>query len=601
MPAAAAKRLTIAIAAGAFALGAVFAGVAVWSLTSREPPAVVRTAIATSGLTALTLSGGDRDIAITPDGSRVVYASGNQLLLRRLDQLEPALLSSGLGVPAPRGLFMSSDGQWVGFFERNIALKKIPITGGPAIPVFEAPNGSASRGATWSKDGTIIFATLSPATGLQRVTAAGGEATVLTVPSRERGEGDHFWPEFLPGGKAVLFTITPDDGNVGNAEIAVLDLESGTSKILLRGGSDARYVPTGHLVYAAGGALRAVAFDRERLAVIGTPVVAVDSVAMTGHGGANIALSSDGSIVYIPGAAGHRQAITWLDRRGQASTLPALLPGSFHDVHVSPDGSRLAIATTTDIWIYDVSRASLSRLTTDVASDSTPLWSPDGQRVVFTSTRSGYPELFWKPADGSGRDERLLSRGRDVVELRAMGWWPDGSRLLFTEQTANRQRALWQAPANQPAEATLLLNASTYPAISPNGRWIAFESTVSGRPEIYVERFPELGERRQISTDGGRIPLWSPDGRELYFSAYTTQEMFAVAVSAGTKFAFAPPRALFQFPMFLSAGTRAYDAAPDGRFLAIRSGQADTNLGTVSTIIVVQNWTEELKRLVPIR
>jgi serine/threonine-protein kinase len=600
MHAAAATGLILAIAAGAFALGAVFAAVALWSLTGRDAPPVVRTAIATSGLTALTLSGGDRDITITPDGSRVVYASGNQLLLRPLDRLEPTLLSSGLGLPAPRGLFMSSDGQWVGFFERNAALKKIPITGGAPSPVLEMPKGSLSRGATWSED-TIIFATLSPAAGLQRVAAAGGEATVLTVPSKERGEGDHFWPEFLPGGKAVLFTITPDDGNVGKAEVAVLDLETGTSKILLRGGSDARYVPTGHLVYAAGGALRAVAFDRERWEVLGTPAVVVDSIATTGDGGANIALSSNGSLVYVPGAARNRRAITWLDRQGQASTLPALLPGSFDDVHVSPDGSHLAIGTTTDIWIYDVAHASLSRLTTDAASGSTPLWSPDGQRIVFTSSRSGYPELFWKPADGSGRDERLLSRGTDVVELRAMGWWPDGSRLLFTEQTANRQRALWQAPANQPAEAKLLLNASTYPAISPNGRWIAFESTVSGRPEIYVDRFPELGERRQISTDGGRIPVWSPDGRELYFSGYTTQELFAVAVSAETTFTFAPPRALFQFPMFLSAGTRAYHAAPDGRLLVIRSGQADSNVGTVPNIIVIQNWTEELKRLVPTR
>ena len=194
-------------------------------------------------------SGIDRDVAITPDGSRVVYRGNNQLLVRALNQLEPTVLS-GLG--APQGVFISPDGQWVGFFDGVSHVKKVAITGGPPVTVC-ADGKACPRGATWGPDGTIIFATTSPATGLQRVSAAGGEPTVLTKPDRERGEGDHLWPEFLPGGKAVLFTITPATGGIENAQIAVLDLRTGTSKVLIRGGSHAHYVPTGHLVYGVVG------------------------------------------------------------------------------------------------------------------------------------------------------------------------------------------------------------------------------------------------------------------------------------------------------------------------------------------------------------
>ena len=241
------------------------AGTGVWLLTRPAAPSVVRTTLTTSGSAALTLIEPDRNVAITPDGSRVVYRGNNQLLVRALNQLEPTVLT-GLG--EPQGMFTSPDGQWIGFFDDVFLLKKVAITGGPSVTVCAIQG--VPRGATWSEDGTIVFATNAPAIGLQRVSAAGGEPTVLTKPDSERGEGDHFWPEFLPGGQAVLFTIIPADGEVENAQIAVVDLRTGTSKVLIRGGSHARYVPTGHLVYGATGALRAVAFDLGRLQVVGT-------------------------------------------------------------------------------------------------------------------------------------------------------------------------------------------------------------------------------------------------------------------------------------------------------------------------------------------
>jgi hypothetical protein len=594
-------------AAGALVV-AVVAGAAVWLAMRPAPPPVIRTEITTAGATALSMQGADRDLAITPDGSRIVYRGNNQLLVRAFDQIEPSVLS-GLG--EPRGVFVSPDGQWVGFFEQlSVMLKKVAITGGPPLSITRTDAG-APRGATWSEDGTIIFATAALATGLQRVSAAGGEPTVLTKPDRERGELDHVWPEFLPGGEAVLFTIAPISPAGGfqieNAQIAVLDLESGTSKVLIRGGSHAHYVPTGHLVYGVAGTLRATAFDLGRLEVVGTPAPVLEGVVTTNQGAADVAVAANGSLIYVPGGAGrdeHRTVVS-VDREGRASPLPGLPLDSYGDVRVSPDGARLALATQTDVWTYDFVRATRSRLTTDPGSDTHPLWTPDWQRIVFTSRRAGYPELFWRPADGTGRDERLLARAKDLVDLQATGWSADGRQLLFTEVPPNLQEAIGEIAIERPSDARMLVKSefsNDFAAVSPDGRWMAYRSNVSGRQEIYVERYPELGNRQQLSTDGGRIPLWSRDGRELFFSSQDGRQMFAVPVQSGTTLVAGRPRVLFEFELFAPGiGNRPYDLAPDGRFLIIRSGEAEAGRGTASNLILVQNWHEELKRLVPVR
>jgi Tol biopolymer transport system component len=352
--------------------------------------------------------------------------------------------------------------------------------------------------------------------------------------------------------------------------------------------------------------LRAVAFDLGRLEVVGTSAPVLEGVVTTDQGAADFAVAADGLLVYVPGGAGDRQTVVSVDRQGRASTLPGLPPDSYRDVRVSPDGARLALTTTTAVLTYDVVRGTLSRLTTRPAFDSltpssvpSPLWTPDGQRIIFTSIRVGYPELYWRQADGTGSDERLLARAKDLIDLRAMGWSVDRKQLLFTEQAPSRPREVWQVAIDRLSGARLLVHSGTYPAVSPNGRWIAYESNVSGPTEIFVERYPELGDRQQISTGGGRLPLWSRDGHELFFSGMGRQ-MFAVSVQSGTTFVAGRPELLFDFPIFLIAGTRAYDIAPDGRFLIIRSGQAAAGGDTASSIILVQNWFEELKRLVPV-
>jgi serine/threonine-protein kinase len=280
--------------------------------------------IPATGATALATNGFDRDVAITPDGSRVIYAgaNGTALFVRALDTLEPARLFTG----APRGPFVSPDGQWVGFFDTSNALKKVAITGGPAVTVGTLDG--TSRGAAWLPDDTIVFATNAPGTGLQQIASSGGSPIVLTRPDRSRGEREHVWPETLPGGRAVLFTILPTTGGVDAAQIAVFDLQTHTQTVVVRGGSHAHYVASGHLVYSAGGTLRAVPFNTATRTTLGTPVPVVPEVVTTvaaPAGGVDAVVAQDGTLAYVRGTAGAvtQRTLVWVGRDGQEELLPA--------------------------------------------------------------------------------------------------------------------------------------------------------------------------------------------------------------------------------------------------------------------------------------
>jgi eukaryotic-like serine/threonine-protein kinase len=350
-----------------------------------------------------------------------------------------------------------------------------------------------------------------------------------------------------------------------------------------------------------------VPFDLGRLEVVGTPAPVLEGVVTTLLPAADIAVSTNGSLVYVPGgpAGAGQRAVVAVDRQGRTTALPGLPLDAYQTVKVSPDGARLALSTEDDVWIYDFARANRSRLTNHPAQDTKPLWTPDGQRIIFTSMRAGYPELFWRPADGTGSDERLLTRGKELLDLFATGWSADGKQLLFSEVSPGLspgiQCAIGQVPIERPADATVLLknNSCTVAAtVSPNGKWIAYASVPSGRLEVYVERYPELGNRQSISPSGF-APLWSPDGSELLFSSPDNRQMLAVAVQSGTTLVAGRPQVLFDIaaPMGIG-GSGFYDVGPDGRFLIIRSGQ-EGDAGTATNLIFVQHWLEELKRLVP--
>jgi serine/threonine-protein kinase len=523
---------------------------------------------------------------------------GRQLVVRALDQLGATPLG-GLG-DRPRGVFISPDGNWVGY-SADGGLHKVSILGGPPVTICEQPGGPP-RGASWGDDDTIVFATVGT-NGLWRVPAGGGEPEELTTPDAE--QGDHLWPEILPGSTAVLFTII--GGPVEGAQIAVLSLDSGETKVLIPGGSNPRYAPTGHIVYGVGGTLRAVGFDLKNLEVTTDPIPVLDGVTTKGSGAANFGMSQSGSLAYIAGpqSADVERTLVWVDRDGREEPLGAEPRGYIYPI-ISPDGTRLAVQAAdqeNDIWIWHFARETLTRLTFDPAADFRPVWTPDGLQVAFGSQRGSVFSTFWKAADGTGTVELLIESENAPLPLT---FSPDGTRLVFLE--THPETGMDLGVLSMDAEGTsgpLLvtefneLNAE----ISPDGRWLAYQSDASGQNEIYVRPFPNTDDGRwQISRGGGIMPLWGPDGRELFYLSLGGQ-LTAVPIEANGSFTFGNSEVVFEETYFFRGPLfrgRMYDISPDGkRFLMVKEGGpgAETE---ATQLILVQNWLDELKRLVPV-
>jgi eukaryotic-like serine/threonine-protein kinase len=574
-------------------LGAAAGGGALWIATRPGPARVTRMAIPRSPAAV----GTGINVAITPDGARVVYRDFGALLTRALDALEPVVLAKG----PPASPFISPDAQWVGFFEGG-ALKKIAITGGPALTIAR---GIGQPGvATWGPDNTIVFSTNAP-TGLRRVHADGGEVAVLTTPDSAAGEFDHDFPQFLPDGKAVLFTIRPLGGGLAAAQIALLDLESGTQKVLWRGGSHARYLPTGHLVYGADGALRAVRFDPRRRTVFGTPVPVVTQVAITAGGVVQADVASDGTLVYLSGTgdAGQQRTLVWAERDGKEQPLSAV-PRPYQFPRLSPDGTRVLVyGGDQDLYIYDLARATLTRVTHDPASDNLGLWMPDSKRILFNSNRGGAQNLYLQAADGTGQATRLTeSTGQQFPT----GVTPDGSAVVFYEATANQQRNIGLLKILPTPQTSWLLETpfdERGGVVSPDGRWLAYEANDNAdRYEVYVRPFPNVNDGVwQISTAGGAQPLWAPNGRELVYVSLDGALMSAAVQAKGSVWGHGAPSEVLQGNYVLAPGvsTRHFDITADGkRFIMVKA--LPTDVDRAPSIIVVQHWLEELKRLVPV-
>ena len=595
--------------------GAVVATTLMWSFVRPAepvPPRVSRLQITPSGAAALTILGADRSLAITPDGSRVVYVgnAGTQIFVHALDALEPVtvLVTNATGAPVggvPRGLFVSPDGQWIGYVGSALFLWKVAVTGGPAVRLATLDGGA--RGATWGPEDTIIVATSNLATGLQRVGAAGGPTTVLTQPDPTQGEADHLWPEFLPGGQAVLFTITTVTGGLNAAQVAVLDLQTGTYRVLVRGGSHAHYVPSGHLVYAAAGTLRAVAFDLAHLQERGTPVPVVPDVVTTASGGVNAVVAGDGTLAYVSGGvAGAQRTLVWVDRQGRETPIPAP-PRAYVYPRVSPDGTRVVVSvqdTELDLWVWDLGRTTLTRTTSDPGLDTYPVWTPDGRRLIFSSERAGARNLFWQAADGTGAVDRLTESPN---QQSAAAVSPDGRQLIFSENSPATGFDVMQMALDGTRRVTPLVPSPLTQrngVISPDGRWLAYETNDSGRGEISVRPFPDVTSGHwQVSTAGGTRPLWAPSGQELFYVS-PTSALMRVGVKRAPSWAATTPTLLVDEGYFTNpdaAVGRTYDIAPDGqRFLMIKEGRGSDKTAAPASLIVVQHWVEELKRLVPV-
>ncbi len=458
-------------------------------------------------------------------------------------------------------------------------------------------SGSELRGASWAPDDTII---LSPGlqTGLARVPAAGGEPEALTTVDFDDGQDSHRWPEVLPDGKTVVFNIIVSS-QYDEAEIALLSLETGEITVLPVVGADPNYVSSGHLIMGRGESLVAVPFDLQRLEVTGSAVVVVEDVFVTagGPGSAFFAASASGTLAYTPIRPNDRRLVL-VDRRGQQRPIQ-LEPGPFLTPRFSPDGQQIAYEIDDDIWIYDLTRETSDRFTTDPAIDNTPLWAADGESLVFSSHRVGFSDLFQKPTTGRAPAELLAA---SVNYQYAGSFSADGRFLLYAEQGLTTDWDIWVLPMAEPDKPRPLIQtefAEVQPNFSTDGQWIAYQSDESGGDEIYVAPFSGEGRRVRISGDGGHSPFWGPDGSELFFWSQTTNRLMAVPISFEPEFQAGTAQSLLAGDYLVTSITgrlqRDFDIAPNGEeFVMIRESQQEA-----PDIVIVLNWFDELKRLVP--
>ncbi|MEE9231600.1 MAG: protein kinase, partial [Acidobacteriota bacterium] len=534
-------------------------------------------------------------LAISPDGSSVLYSATSsggeaQLFLRSLDRLDPEPMNRTEGGFDP---FFSPDGEWIGFFTHR-GLHKVSLGGGMHVNLYEGAINS--RGAIWAANGNIYFVP-QPTVGVMQVPAGGGVAKYATLPDQEKDEISHRFPHVLPGGRGLLVTLERTSSrNFDEASIAVIVPETGELKILVEGGMDARYAPTGHLVYARAGSLLAAPFDLEQLELTGQPVPVLDGVItnlVTGN--ADYDFSRDGTLVYVPGGSvmAERKLI-WMDRQGNVKPVTSTRR-AFMQPRLSPDGRRLTIivqAADDKLWIYDLERDTLTRLGFEEGDYYGSVWSPDSQHLVFYVERPGDGTLYRMRADGSGETEPLLS-GKNV--MFPTSWSPDGQVLAYTEQNPTTGLDIWVLPLEGERKPVSYLRTDfdEYDAtFSPDGKWLAYASDETGSGEVYVRPFPGPGGKWQMSAAGGANPVWALNGQELFYHARNA--MMVVALETEPRFKAAKPRVLFTRLIDEFAG---YAVAPDGqRFLMVDRTKAEAR---PDRIHIVQNWFEELNRLVP--
>jgi serine/threonine-protein kinase len=509
-------------------------------------------------------------VALSPDGAQIAYVATQggkqQIYLRRMDSLEARSVAGTEGAVGP---FFSPDSQWVGFFADG-KLKRVSVSGGAALTLGDA---EIPLGATWGSQGMIAFVPTN-FSALQQVTDAGGSPQPLT--RLEKGEVSHRWPEFLPGGTAVLFTAGMAAPNFTNAQVAVQLLGKGERRNLILGGPQARFAPSGHLMYAQEGTLMAVPFDPQRLVVTGTAAPMVEGILQSPvTGAAEYSFSGTGSLVYVVGGVQATQRkLVWVNRNGAeqplaAPTRPYIYP------RLSPNGRQVAVAIEgreTHLSLYDLSRETLTRFTFDGDANAYPAWTPDGKWIAFRSNKEGQGNLFWQLADGSGGLERLTT---SEYSHYPMSWSPGGQTLAFSELNPITGFDLWVLRLGDRKAQPFLrtrFNESA-PRFSPDGRWLAYASDESGRQEIYVQPYPGPGGKWQISTEGGREPVWNRNGRELFYRS--GDKMMAVDITTQPGFAAGKPRVLFEGgyePTVFTAPN--YDVSPDGqRFLMLKPAE----------------------------
>jgi len=607
---------TLAVAAAAAVLTAIVIGAGVWALRpTPSTPLVSQFAFTLPEGQSFT-GVGRQLVAISPDGTKVVYQANSRLYLRSLGDLEPHVIP---GTDSDGGLLnpvFAPDGQSIAYFAQSRegsspnVLRRIPITGG-------TPSTMASLtvpfGASWGSEGVLVGQGRG---GIVLVSPTNkAPVRVVSVAPDEWAHG----PQMLPGGQTVLFTLAKGSGDDRweNAQVVAQSLADGTRRVLIEG-ADARYLPSGHLVYAAAGTVFVVSFDAASLTVTGTPVPAIVGVRRaTGlpTGTSQFAVSTTGTLVYVPGPASASATTRGLlisngDREPVSLKIP---PGAYTHPRAARDGKTIAVGrsdgSSSDIWTYDLSGTTeIKRLTFDGKSRF-PVWSGDSRRVTFQSARDGDRGIFWQVADGSSTAERLTTAAADEEHVPE-SWSRDGTTLLFSVVKGATQ-ALWVfTPEGRKTVpfGRLESSASLSATFSPDGRWVAYSSTqpggglISANRGIYVEPFPPTGEKHQVPEVAIDFhPVWSPDGKNIFFVPMAARPTMAVPIATQPSVTFGAAVDLPKVPRpgLLATDMRGYDVLPDGRFISLTPLSGDVANPSNAEVRVVLNWFEELKRLAP--
>ncbi|MFC1839218.1 adenylate/guanylate cyclase domain-containing protein [Thermodesulfobacteriota bacterium] len=568
--------------AAAVILTAIIVGVVIWNMRVPEPKQVVRFTyelpedqqFSRSPLSSL---------AVSPDGNRFIYCTAEGIRIRSIAEFNSSLIP---GTELAIEPCFSPDGQWICYWSDS-QMKKIALTGGAPVSLMK-PSSYPYGVPAWGEDDWIVYSIRG---AIMRIPANGGAPETLL-----KEETIINAPQILPGGKSVLYAV-------GSAptRVVVQSLESGERRELFEGDTP-RYLPTKHIVYTLENNLFAIAFDPDRLEVKGGPVSLVEGIArrMTPQ----YAVSDSGTLVYVPSestAAGPERILVWVDRKGEEESLPAE-PNNYLDPRISPDGTKMALSFNTggnkDIWIWDLVRETMKRLTFDEATDTFPLWTPDGRRITFLSIRDPMG-LYWKAADGTGEVE-MLGSALDLLTFPS-SWSGDGKTLVFcknTNYTENKDIGIMFMEGDR--GRTLLLSEmhkELQPKISPDGKWMAYASDESGKAEIYVRPFPDVNKGRwQVSVNGGHSPLWSPDGHEIFYR--NGDSVMAVPVETEQGFSQGKPEELFRGPYTSSSLSlnQTWDISPDGnRFMMMKQPGTEVQI----KINIVVNWLDELKQKVP--
>jgi serine/threonine-protein kinase len=603
-------RRALPVAIGAV-LSAAVAGAGVWMYRTPPPQPVARFSFSLpEGLVLSAI--GRKSIAISDDGQRVAFVANARIYLRLLPELEAKPIPGTEGFQSVTSPVFSPDGLSLAFYaQSDQTLKRIVVSGGSAVTICPAGN---PYGVMWTPDG-IVFG--QGRGGIMRVSPHGGKPEQLvTVKDTELAHG----PQILPGGQHVLFTLAGGPSASASdrwekARIIVQSLVTQEQKTVIDGGTDARLLPTGHLVYALSGSLYAIPFDVKRLATTGGAVPIVEGVRRSPGGttgAAHAAISPTGSLVYFPGPSLTSSAqfeFVLSDRKGTVEKLK-LLPGSYATPRVSPDGRQVAFVTSDGkedtISVYDLSGASGMRRLTYGGNNRHPVWSSDGQHIAFQSDRDGDLAVFRQRADNTGEVERLTKPEQGVAHVPEV-WHPTTNVLLFAAVKAT-EHTLWALTLPDKTATPVGGVKSSLPTgavFSPDGRWVAYTSNETGSNRAYVQPFPATGARYQVygkEQESAHHLLWSKTSKELIYNPRPTS-LEAVSVSTQPIPTFGNPVAL---PRPFSTGPpqtrRQFDLMPDGRFLGLATpGQTETGTGATLEVRVVLNWFEELKQRVPIK